>query len=66
MSYIIGIILSFLLIDVLICPIVGLCHLVFYIIGTVGTAKGSALRVPSCSSELKQMAQARPSSLRPR
>ncbi len=46
MGYFIGIILSFILIGVLVFPIVGICHLVFCIMGVISTAKGNAFRVP--------------------
>ncbi len=46
MGYFIGIILSFILIGVLVFPVVGICHLVFCIMGAIGTSKGNAFRVP--------------------
>ena len=53
MGYFIGIVLSFILIGVLVFPIVGICHLVFCIMGAVGTSKGSAFRVPFAIRLLK-------------
>lgn len=46
MGYLLGIILSFILIGVLVFPIVGICHLVFCIMGAISTSKGNAFRVP--------------------
>lgn len=53
MGYFIGIILSFILIGVLVFPVVGICHLVFCIMGAIGTSKGNAFRVPFAIRLLK-------------
>jgi uncharacterized protein len=45
-GYFIGLILSFILIGVLVFPVVGICHLVFCIMGIIATAKGNDYRVP--------------------
>jgi len=45
-GYIIGFVLSFVLIGVLVFPVVGICHLVFCIMGAVATSKGNQYRVP--------------------
>ena len=52
-AYFIGIILSFILIGVLVFPVVGICHLVFCIMGAIGTSKGNAFRVPFAIRLLK-------------
>ena len=53
MGYFIGIILSFIMIGVLVFPVVGICHLVFCIMGAIGTSKGNAFRVPFAIRLLK-------------
>ncbi len=45
-GYIIGLMLSFIVIGVLVFPIVGLCHFVFCIMGAVSTSKGKQFKVP--------------------
>jgi uncharacterized Tic20 family protein len=45
-GYIAGIVLTFVLIGPLVMLAVGICHLVFCILGAVGTSKGESFRVP--------------------
>lgn len=45
-GYIIAFILTFILIGLLLLPIIGLCHLIFCIMGAVATSKGNKFRVP--------------------
>lgn len=45
-SYIVAIILSFVVIGVFLMPLIGLCHLLFCIMGAVSTSKGNNFRVP--------------------
>lgn len=44
--YFIGFVLSFIVIGVFLFPIIGICHLVFCIMGAVSTSKGNNFRVP--------------------
>lgn len=45
-GYFAGFILTFLIIGVLVLPIVGICHLVFCIMGAIGASNGKPFRVP--------------------
>jgi uncharacterized protein len=45
-GYIAGIILAFILIGMLVCAAVGICHLVFCIMGAVAASAGKPFRVP--------------------
>lgn len=45
-GYVAAIILSFILIGVLLFPVLGICHLVFCIMGAIGASKGNDFRVP--------------------
>ena len=45
-GYMIGFVLSFIVIGIFIFPIVGICHLIFCIMGAVGTSKGKDFKVP--------------------
>ena len=45
-GYFVAFILSFILIGLLLLPVVGICHLVFCIMGAVSTSKGNEFRVP--------------------
>ncbi|WP_299084043.1 DUF4870 domain-containing protein [uncultured Paraglaciecola sp.] len=45
-GYVVGFVLSFIVIGVIVFPIVGICHLIFCIMGTVATSKGNQYRVP--------------------
>lgn len=45
-GYAIGFVLSFILIGILVFPIVGICHLIFCIMGAIATSKGKEFRVP--------------------
>jgi uncharacterized Tic20 family protein len=44
--YVVGVITMVLLIGLVILPVLGICHLVFCIMGAVGASKGDAFRVP--------------------
>ena len=44
--YVIGLITTVLLIGLVIIPILFICHLIFCIMGAVGTSKGDTFRVP--------------------
>jgi uncharacterized protein len=46
MGYFSGFILTFILIGVLVILVVGVCHLVFCIMGAVGASNGKTFRVP--------------------
>lgn len=46
LGYFAGFILSFIVIGVFVFPIIGICHLVFCIMGAVSTSKGNNFRVP--------------------
>ena len=45
-GYCVGFILTFILIGVLVFAVVGICHLVFCIMGAVGASSGQQYRVP--------------------
>lgn len=45
-GYFAGFILTFVLIGMLVLPVVGICHLVFCIMGAIGTSNGKHFRVP--------------------
>jgi uncharacterized Tic20 family protein len=45
-GYIAGMVLTFILIGILVLAVVGICHLVFCIMGAVAASKGSRFRVP--------------------
>lgn len=45
-GYIAGFILSFVLIGILVFMVLGICHLVFCIMGAVGASNGKTFRVP--------------------
>lgn len=45
-GYFAGVILTFVLIGVLVIAVVGICHLVFCIMGAVATSNGKTFRVP--------------------
>ena len=45
-GYIVGFILTFVLIGILVLMVLGICHLVFCIMGAVSTSKGNKFRVP--------------------
>jgi uncharacterized protein len=45
-GYIAGVILAFVIIGMLVIAAVGICHLVFCIMGAVATSKGQNFRVP--------------------
>jgi uncharacterized Tic20 family protein len=45
-GYIAGVILTFLLIGALVMLAVGICHLIFCILGAVAASKGESYRVP--------------------
>jgi uncharacterized Tic20 family protein len=45
-AYAIAGILSFIVIGVFLIPVIGICHLVFCIMGAIGTSKGNAFRSP--------------------
>lgn len=45
-AYVAAFILSFVVIGVFLIPVIGLCHLVFCVMGAIGTSKGNPFRVP--------------------
>ena len=45
-GYVAGMILAFILIGVLVMVAVGICHLIFCILGAVAASKGESYRVP--------------------
>lgn len=45
-AYIIALILTAVVIGVFLIPVIGICHLVFCIMGAVSTSKGDGFRVP--------------------
>lgn len=45
-AYIIAFILTFILIGLLLIPVIGLCHLIFCIMGAIATSKGNKFRAP--------------------
>jgi len=45
-GYIAGMVLTFILIGILVLAVVGICHLVFCIMGAVAASKGAQFRVP--------------------
>jgi uncharacterized Tic20 family protein len=45
-GYIAGMILMVILVGFLVLPVVGICHLVFCIMGAIGASKGNIFRVP--------------------
>lgn len=51
--YVIGLITTILLIGLLILPLLGICHLVFCIMGAVGASNGETFRVPFALRLLK-------------
>ena len=44
--YFAGVLLTFVLIGVIVIPAVGICHLVFCIMGAIATSNGKPFRVP--------------------
>lgn len=52
-GYFAGLILTFVLIGILILIAVGICHLVFCIMGAIGASNGKAFRVPFAIRLLK-------------
>ena len=45
-AYVAAFILSFVVIGVFLIPVIGLCHLIFCVMGAIGTSKGNPFRVP--------------------
>jgi hypothetical protein len=45
-GYIAGIILTFILIGILVCAAIGICHLLFCIMGAIAASNGKPFRVP--------------------
>ena len=45
-AYVAAFFLSFIVIGVFLFPVIGICHLVFCIMGSVATSKGNDFRVP--------------------
>lgn len=45
-GYFAGILLTFIVIGVIVIPVVGICHLVFCIMGAIATSNGKPFRVP--------------------
>lgn len=45
-GYFVAFLLSFIVIGVFLIPVIGLCHLIFCIMGAVAASKGKAFRVP--------------------
>lgn len=45
-AYVAAFILAFIVIGAFLIPVIGLCHLVFCVMGAVGTSKGKPFRVP--------------------
>lgn len=45
-AYVAAFILSFIVIGVFLIPVIGLCHLIFCVMGAIGTSKGNPFRVP--------------------
>ncbi|WP_111643103.1 DUF4870 domain-containing protein [Marinimicrobium alkaliphilum] len=45
-AYIVALILTVIVIGVFLIPVIGICHLVFCIMGAVSTSKGNGFRVP--------------------
>ncbi|MFA7552674.1 MAG: DUF4870 domain-containing protein [Spongiibacteraceae bacterium] len=45
-AYAIALLLTFVVIGVLLLPLVGLCHLIFCIMGAIATSNGKAFRTP--------------------
>ncbi len=45
-AYFVAFLLSFIVIGVFLIPIIGLCHLIFCIMGAVASSKGNPFRVP--------------------
>lgn len=45
-GYMIAIVLTFILIGALLLPVVGICHLIFCVMGAISTSKGQTFRVP--------------------
>lgn len=45
-GYVAGLILTFVVIGILVLLVVGICHLVFCIMGAIATSKGKDFRVP--------------------
>jgi uncharacterized protein len=45
-GYCVGFILTFILIGVLVFAVVGICHLVFCVMGAIGASNGQQYRVP--------------------
>lgn len=46
LAYIIAFVLSFIVIGAFLIPVIGICHLVFCIMGVIATSKGNNFRVP--------------------
>jgi len=46
LAYLVASLLSFIVIGVFLMPIIGICHLVFCIMGAIATSKGNNFRVP--------------------
>lgn len=45
-AYFVAFLLSFIVIGVILIPLIGLCHLIFCIMGAVASSKGKPFRVP--------------------
>ncbi|MEI6895798.1 MAG: DUF4870 domain-containing protein [Colwellia sp.] len=45
-GYMISFVLSFIAIGIFLIPVIGICHLIFCIMGAVATSKGAQFRVP--------------------
>jgi len=46
LAYLVATLLSYVVIGVFLMPIIGICHLVFCIMGAIATSKGNDFRVP--------------------
>lgn len=46
LAYVVAFVLSFVVIGVFLFPVIGICHLVFCIMGVIGCSKGDKFRVP--------------------
>ena len=46
LAYLAAMLLSFIVIGVFLMPIIGICHLIFCIMGIIATSKGENFRVP--------------------
>tara|TARA_B110000093_G_C12597866_1_gene256782 strand:+ start:116 stop:466 length:351 start_codon:yes stop_codon:yes gene_type:complete len=45
-AYMVAFMLSFIVIGIFLIPVIGICHIVFCIMGAVSTSKGNNFRVP--------------------